>query len=51
MKTWMIVLGIILSPFVVYLFSRLQMLGWKHGFRDFIKTTIKNEEHGNKEKK
>jgi hypothetical protein len=41
---------IILSPFLVYLFSRLQMLGWKHGLRDFIKQLKKEHENG-KEKK
>ena len=48
MKTLLITI-VILSPFLVYFFSRMQMLGWKHGLKDFIKQ-LKKEQDG-KEKK
>lgn len=49
MTITIIILIILLSPFLVYLYSRMQMLGWRHGLRDLLKT-IKKTDDGKKEK-
>lgn len=41
------ILIIILSPFLIYLLSRIQMVGWGHGMRDLMKT--KKQKDGKKE--
>jgi len=41
---------IVISPFLVYFFSRMQMLGWKHGLRDTIKQLKKDQEDGKTKK-
>lgn len=38
------ILIVILSPFLIYLLSRIQMVGWGHGMRDLMKT--KKQENG-----
>lgn len=38
-------------PFLTYMLSRIQMLGWKHGFRDFINQLKKEQEDEHKKKK
>lgn len=42
-KIILIILAIILTPVIIYVLSKIQMLGWIHGMRDFI-NQINNKE-------